>query len=113
MSLLIKKFRIKSFKEERPIIELKNLTISYGNRQIVENLNLNIQNPFSDDAKVKTDPDPRIKAEGKAGQSVEMGVIFVMSSNFLPDPGSEWVVGTCFKSPCVAAGNNELTSLYR
>ena len=40
---LIKKFRIKSFKEERPIIELKNLTISYGNRQIVEQLNLNIQ----------------------------------------------------------------------
>jgi len=43
MSLLIKKFRIKSFKEERPIIELKNLSISYGNRQIVEQLNLNIQ----------------------------------------------------------------------
>ena len=43
MNLLIKKFRIKSFKEEHPIIELKNLTISYGNRQIVENLNLNIQ----------------------------------------------------------------------
>ena len=55
----------------------------------------------------------RIKAEGKAGQSVEMGVIFVMSSNFLSEPGSEWVVGTCFKSPCVAAGNNELTSLFR
>mgnify|MGYP001314519137 CR=1 FL=1 len=34
---------IKSFKEERPIIELKNLSISYGNRQIVEQLNLNIQ----------------------------------------------------------------------
>ena len=75
--------------------------------------NLKIENPFSDDSKVKTDPDPRIKAEGKAGQSVEMGVIFVMSSNFLPDPGSEWIVGTCFKSPCVAAGNNELTSIYR
>ena len=45
--------------------------------------------------------------------AVEMGVIFVMSSNFLPDPGSEWIVGTCFKSPCVAAGNNELTSIYR
>ena len=43
MNLLIKKFRIKSFKEEKPIIELKNLTISYGNRQIVEGLNLNIQ----------------------------------------------------------------------
>ena len=77
------------------------------------NNNLRIENPFSDESKVKTDPDPRIKAEGKAGQSVEMGVIFVMSANFLPDPGSEWIVGTCFKSPCVAAGNNELTSIYR
>ncbi len=43
MTSLIKKFRIKSFKEEMPIIELKDLTISYGNRQIVEKLNLNIQ----------------------------------------------------------------------
>ena len=43
MSSLIKKFRIKSFKEERPVIELKDLTISYGNRQIVEQLNLSIQ----------------------------------------------------------------------
>jgi len=77
------------------------------------NKNLNIENPFSDDTKVKTDPDPRIKAEGKAGQAVEMGVIFLMSSNLSPDPGSEWIVGTCFKSPCVAAGNNELTSIYR
>ena len=77
------------------------------------NNNMNIENPFSDDSKVKTDPDPRIKAEGKAGQSVEMGVIFLMSANFLSDPGSEWIVGTCFKSPCVAAGNNELTSIYR
>ena len=77
------------------------------------NNNMKIENPFSDDSKVKTDPDPRIKAEGKAGQSVEMGVIFLMSANFLPNPGSEWIVGTCFKSPCVAAGNNELSSIYR
>ena len=77
------------------------------------NNNMKIENPFSEDSKVKTDPDPRIKAEGKAGQSVEMGVIFLMSANFLPNPGSEWIVGTCFKSPCVAAGNNELTSIYR
>ena len=77
------------------------------------NNNMKIENPFSDDSMVKTDPDPRIKAEGKAGQSVEMGVIFLMSTNFLPDPGSEWIVGTCFNSPCVAAGNNELTSIYR
>ena len=77
------------------------------------NNNLQIENPFSKDSKVKTDPDPRIKAEGKAGQSVEMGVIFLMSSNFQAEPGSEWIVGTCYKSPCVAAGNNELTSIYR
>ena len=77
------------------------------------NNNLQIENPFSENSKVKTDPDPRIKAEGKAGQSVEMGVIFLMSSNFQAEPGSEWIVGTCFKSPCVAAGNNELTSIYR
>tara|TARA_B100002051_G_C16710107_1_gene626112 strand:+ start:355 stop:1131 length:777 start_codon:yes stop_codon:yes gene_type:complete len=43
MSFLIKKFRIKSFKEERPVIELKDLTISYGNRLIVEQLNLSLQ----------------------------------------------------------------------
>ena len=43
MASLIKKFRIKSFKEETPIIELKDLTISYGNRQIVEHLNMNVQ----------------------------------------------------------------------
>ena len=43
MNSLIKKFRIKSFKEENPIIELRDLSISYGNRQIVEKLNLNIQ----------------------------------------------------------------------
>ena len=61
------------------------------------NNNLQIENPFSKDSKVKTDPDPRIKAEGKAGQSVEMGVIFLMSSNFQAEPGSEWIVGTCFK----------------
>ena len=43
MTSLIKKFRIKSFKEEKPIIEIKDLTITYGTRQIVEKLNLNIQ----------------------------------------------------------------------
>tara|TARA_Y100000590_G_scaffold421642_1_gene525536 strand:- start:997 stop:1506 length:510 start_codon:yes stop_codon:yes gene_type:complete len=77
------------------------------------NDNLKIINPFSEGISVKTDPDPRLKAEGTAGQTVEMGVIFLMSKDFESEPGSEWLVGTCFKSPCVAAGNNELTSLYR
>ena len=75
--------------------------------------NLKIENPYSDEFSVKTDSDPRLKAEGKAGQTVEIGVIFLMSQNFSAEPGSEWIVGTCFKSPCVAAGNNELTSIYR
>ena len=75
--------------------------------------NLKIENPYSDEFSVKTDSDPRLKAEGKAGQTVEMGVIFLMSQNFSAEPGSEWIIGTCFKSPCVAAGNNELTSIYR
>ena len=75
--------------------------------------NLKIENPYSDEFSVKTDSDPRLKAEGKAGQTVEMGVIFLMSQNFSAAPGSEWIVGTCFKSPCVAAGNTELTSIYR
>ena len=75
--------------------------------------NLKIKNPYSKEFSVKMDPDPRLKAEGKAGQTVEMGVTFLMSKNFSAEPGSEWIVGTCFKSPCVAAGNNELTSVYR
>ena len=59
--------------------------------------NLKIENPYSDEFSVKTDSDPRLKAEGKAGQTVEMGVIFLMSQNFSAEPGSEWIVGTCFK----------------
>ena len=99
----------------RPAVEAKANLVKENHNKVVSNINdnLEIKNPFSEDSKVKTDPDPRIKAEGKAGQTVEMGVIFLMSSNFLPEPESEWIVGTCFKSPCVAAGNNELTSIYR
>ena len=77
------------------------------------NQNLDIKNPFSEENEVKTDPDPRIKAEGKAGQSTDKGIIFVSESNFESEAGSEWVIGTCIKSPCVAAGNNELVSAYR
>ena len=62
---------------------------------------------------MKSAQDPRLQAEGKAGQSTEMGTIFVSNKDFQSDPGSEWIIGTCVKSPCVAAGNNELTSLYR
>ena len=78
------------------------------------NENIKISNPYSSNKEiVKQAQDPRLQAEGKAGQSTEMGVIFLSSKNFSADPGSEWVIGTCIKSPCVAAGNNELTSVYR
>ena len=81
-------------------------------KYILDNFKLNnpydIQKPL-----IQISPDPRIQAEGKAGQSTDKGIIFVSSNNFDSEVGSEWVIGTCIKSPCVAAGNNELISAYR
>ena len=39
---IIKKFRIKSFKTINSIIEFENISLSYGNRQILENINFKI-----------------------------------------------------------------------
>ena len=39
---LIKKFRIKSFKNVKTIIEFDNISLSYGNRLILDNLNFKI-----------------------------------------------------------------------
>ena len=39
---LIKKFRIKSYKDEETIVELKNISVFYNKRQIIDNLNLKI-----------------------------------------------------------------------
>ena len=76
--------------------------------------NIDLKNPYSiNKPLIQTSQDPRIQAEGKAGQSTDKGIIFVSSNNFESETGSEWVVGTCVKSPCVAAGNNELVSVYR
>jgi hypothetical protein len=76
--------------------------------------NIELKNPYSlDKPLIQTSNDPRIQAEGKAGQSTDKGVIFVSSNDFNFEAGSEWVIGTCVKSPCVAAGNNELVSVYR
>ena len=78
------------------------------------NSNLNLDNSYSQTtAIVRSAQDPRIQAEGKAGQSTEIGIIFISSNDFESQAGSEWIIGTCVKSPCVAAGNNELTSVYR
>lgn len=40
---IIKKFRIKSFKQENAIIEFKNISLSYGNRLILDNINFKIR----------------------------------------------------------------------
>ena len=39
---LIKKFRIKSFKKLNPIIEFQNVSLAYGNRIILDNINFQI-----------------------------------------------------------------------
>tara|TARA_B100000427_G_scaffold164417_1_gene136636 strand:- start:1028 stop:1804 length:777 start_codon:yes stop_codon:yes gene_type:complete len=39
---IIKKFRIKSFKSEQVHLDLKNISMSYGKRQILNNLNIKI-----------------------------------------------------------------------
>ena len=39
---IIKKFRIKSFKEKKPIIELENISLTYGKRKILDNINFSL-----------------------------------------------------------------------
>ena len=39
---LIKKFRIKSFKNKKPLVKLKNITLSFGSRKILDNISFNI-----------------------------------------------------------------------
>ena len=39
---LIKKFRIKSYKKKKNIVQLKNISVFYNKRQILSNLNLKI-----------------------------------------------------------------------
>ena len=39
---IIKKFRIKSFKEQKPIIEFNNVSLSYGKRLILDNISFKI-----------------------------------------------------------------------
>ena len=80
-------------------------------KYILDNFKLN--NPYNTDKPlIQASQDPRIQAEGKAGQSTDKGIIFVSVNDFESEAGSEWIIGTCIKSPCVAAGNNELVSAY-
>ena len=40
---IIKKFRIKTFKKAKPKIDLKNISLSFNKRQILDNISLKIQ----------------------------------------------------------------------
>ncbi len=89
---------------------------NWKSKKIVSYLleNFEFKNPYKVQSKlIEVSEDPRIQAEGKAGQSTDKGIIFVSSQDFVNEPGAEWIIGTCVKSPCVAAGNNELVSVYR
>jgi len=88
----------------------------WASKRVVEYFikNIKLNNPYNNKVQlIQSVTDPRMQAEGKAGQSTNKGIIFVSSSNLSSEPGSEWIIGTCVKSPCVAAGNNELVSIYR
>ena len=94
----------------------ENCNSSWDSSKIVNYIlnNFKLNNPYNTKKPlIQISQDPRIQAEGKAGQSTDKGIIFVSSNNFEAEAGSEWIIGTCVKSPCVAAGNNELVSAYR
>ena len=94
----------------------ENCNSTWSSSNIVKYIlnNFKLNNPYNiDKPLIQTSQDPRIQAEGKAGQSTDKGIIFVSENNFDSEAGSEWIIGTCIKSPCVAAGNNELVSAYR
>tara|TARA_B110001452_G_scaffold247963_1_gene234372 strand:- start:259 stop:768 length:510 start_codon:yes stop_codon:yes gene_type:complete len=94
----------------------ENCNSSWSSVAIVDYIleNVKLKNPYTiSKPLLQASADPRIEAEGKAGQSTNKGIIFVPLNDFNAEPGSEWIVGTCVKSPCVAAGNNELVSVYR
>ena len=94
----------------------ENCNSSWDSSKIVNYIlnNFKLNNPYNTKKPlIQTSQDVRIQAEGKAGQSTDKGIIFVSSNNFEAEAGSEWLIGACVKSPCVAAGNNELASAYR
>ena len=94
----------------------ENCNSSWSSSKIVKYIldNFKLNNPYNiQKPLIQTSQDPRIQAEGKAGQSTDKGIIFVSENNFESEAGSEWIIGSCIKSPCVAAGNNELVSAYR
>ena len=62
---------------------------AWSSEKIIRYINKNIKlknfNSISSDL-VKSAQDPRLQAEGKAGQSTEIGVIFITSNDFNSEP---------------------------
>ena len=55
--------------------------------------NIKLKNPYKiKSALIQSSSDPRI---AEIGQSTDIGIIFVSGNDFLSDPGSEWIIGTC------------------
>ena len=44
---LIKKFRIKNFKNKIPLAKVEKISLSYDKRQILDNINFNLSPPKS------------------------------------------------------------------
>ena len=84
----------------------ENCNSSWSSSKIVKYIldNFKLNNPYNiQKPLIQTSQDPRIQAEGKAGQSTDKGIIFVSENNFESEAGSEWIFGSFIKSPCVAA----------
>ena len=116
VELLNKEINECSQKSQKKTSWGENCNFTWTSSAIVEHIlkNVKLKNPYSlNKPLIQSSSDPRIDAEGKAGQSTNKGIIFVTLNDFSSDAGSEWIIGTCVKSPCVAAGNNELVSVYR
>ena len=39
---IVKKFRIKSYKENKPLIKLEKISLSFGKRQILDNISFSV-----------------------------------------------------------------------
>ena len=39
----VKRFRIKSFKKQKPVVSLDNVSLSFGDRNILKNISFNIE----------------------------------------------------------------------
>ena len=91
-------------------------TCSISDKELEEYLNFSrVRNAFLEDKQkgVQKLVSGRAVLSRMEGEFSRLSQIYGNDIIFLGTDGAEWVIGTCVKSPCVAAGNNELVSAYR